>query len=118
MLCFCDFQLGDGIPSEQIDGKEELCPMEMHLLSTPESPIHQFVTAETQPMHAQQGKGYINIMEISQGPIFPIEKGIAFLRHVGKERLIKHKTFPQTGSIKENSNPGCFEKEFSCNKLD
>lgn len=55
MLCFCGFQLRDGIPSEQIDGKEELSPMEMHLLSAPESPIHHLVIAETQLMHAQQG---------------------------------------------------------------
>ena len=41
----------------------------------------------------RQGWVCINIMEISQGPIFPIEKGIAFLRHVGKVRLIKHKMF-------------------------
>lgn len=42
-------------------------------------------------------------MEISQGPIFPNKKWIAFLRHVGKVSLIKCKTFSQGGSKRENS---------------
>ena len=92
LLCPQGCQPWDGIPSEQTDERRHLS----HVAASPlplEHLIHHLSLQRPSWCTPQQGWVCINIMEISQWPIFPIEKGIAFLRHVGKVRLIKHKTF-------------------------
>lgn len=91
---------GQWLPFREDGRKSKLCILEMHcfsILTTTHLLLRLcWAPADVCPTRVKMDK----YNEITQGPISPNRKRIAFLRHVARRRLIKHKMFLQRGQYR------------------